>query len=215
MHARATMPGEALLQPALYAKGKKKSVAVVARLEPGWVRDAAEGYVLMRDGKDYVNNGGRYDRALEKLRAAGAAAEAAGADRLDVARILLWTGISIQENVDHDAADGGPQKRNREAMEHYLRGVERIRYVRAREAIGVRMSLYNSLGVACQGGKTICSQARTAKFYQRAADIYAAAPEDLQRELEHLMDKVRSNANGLLRGGGAVANNVGGGNCAI
>ena len=179
-----------------------------------WVREALEGYVYMRDGKDYVNNGGRYDRALEKLTAAREHLLVASQNddpkstkshKIDLARLELWIGIVNQENGSYDERDGGPQKRNLAAMEHYNAGIRSIRYVKEDAAVGVRMSLYNSLGVACQGGLDIClPPKKTAMvYYDTARRIYEGAHPELQKELAHIMKKVDANS-GFRKGGGKL-----------
>ena len=172
-------------------------------MEPGWDRDAIEGYVLMRDGKDYVNNSHRYDRALKLLTHAYDAAVKANACSLDLTRMSLWIGIATQENVDNDKDNGGPSKRNRRAIAFYKRGLQHARYVRDPLIVPMRMSLYNSLGVACQGGRTICDADQTMLYYQKARDIYRAHPE-LQREMARIIKKVEANSDrAVMRGGGS------------
>lgn len=161
-----------------------------------WEREAIEGYLMMRSGEDYVNNDRRYEKALDKLSASYREAAKEKACGADLARLCLWMGISIQENVDNDALDGGPGKRNKEAMSLYRRGLKHLGGEDSPKS--VEMALYNSLGVACQGGKLpTCRQVTCKKanrFYQKAMDLYCAMSIDLQKPLHKLMKKVEENS---------------------
>ena len=188
-------------------------------LKPGWERDAMKGYKLMRAGEDYVNNSRRYDKAHKLLTRAYEAALKADAQPLDLARISLWLGITTQENTSYDKGEGVIFARNKTAMELYKRALKHARYVQDVDIIPIKMSLYNSLGVACQGGlhdsshhsKPLCTPAETMRYYQKARDIYRNHL-DLQEKMSKIMQKVTENSGGtVLRGGGGGG---GGGNYA-
>lgn len=179
---------------------KKVTRRGLAKIPPGWEHDALEGNILMRDGRDYVNNDARYDRAHSLLQRAYERGLEHGASRMDLARICLWDGICIQENLDRFDA----RERNDNAIARYKKGLDHARYVRDAAVLPVRMSLYNSLGVAYhhRNGKEIPDESFV--NYKKAKDIYDAHPE--QREaLEPIMQKVATNSGRVLGGasGGA------------
>lgn len=182
----------------------------IEKTDAGWLRDVAEGYFLMRKGKDYVNKDKRYERAHDLFSKAfltlssvitnkNAKIDSARIKvaKLDMARLQLWIGITLQENCDYDVRDGGPQKRNKLSMVHYKLGLKLTRDSR------VRMSLYNSLGVACQGGLTICKKGVAINYYEKAMNIYRDSPDDVKKSMEHVMHKVEQNSGYVVMHGGS------------
>lgn len=189
----------------------------LAAMEPGWVRDALEAHVLLRNGKDYVNSKKRYDKAHALFQKAyhEASKPGSGAQRIDLARISLWDGISLQENLD--LPDN--VQRNDLAIERYRDGLHHAQYSRVAEILPVRMSIHNSMGVAFhhRNGNYVPHDAMAS--YRRAKDIYDAHPEERER-LQHIMKKVIQNSGnfGEAHGGGGCIGGNGsfeGGNCAV
>lgn len=215
----------------------------LARMPDGcWTKDAIEGYKLMRKGKDYVDTDGRYDRALEKLVSAREKLVSARGEtkmstveKIDLARLCLWIGIAKQENTTRDSTGGTDAvvKRNQDAVVEYERGLSLVRLVRDKRAIGLRMSLYNSMGVACEGSRhvgrvNICEPNTSMSFYRKAVAVYDACDDpDVRSSLQAIRTKVAENSGGRLAvvldrvGGGVLKSNrfrsgmVGGGNFAF
>ena len=189
----------------------------LAKDTPDWVRKAVEGRNLMRNGIDYKNTNHRYDKAHALFQEAYEEGKALNASQLDLARISLWDGISINENMDiKDHVE-----RNDAAIASYKRGLKHARRVHDSAVISVSASLHNSLGVAYhhRAGKQIPKVAF--KHYKVSRDIFRAHP-DLRRQLIRVMKKVESNTgHRVLRGGSTNqrpntdANPFFGGNCAI
>ena len=113
----------------------------------GWEKEAIQGYIYMRDGKDYINNGQRYDKAYELLSSAyNYLKQHEPEEQISLAKLSLWKGISLNENLDiKDIVI-----RNDRAIEEYKTGIRHLQYVREpiTQVLPVRMSLHNSLGVA-------------------------------------------------------------------
>jgi hypothetical protein len=121
----------------------------ISSLKPLWVRDAMEGYRMMRAGKDYVNNDNRYAVAYDLLKSAFFIAKKdKSATTMDMARICLWAGITLNENWDINP----PTTRNDRALEWYKKGLRYARVSLSKNedpmASLILASLYNSRGVA-------------------------------------------------------------------
>lgn len=175
----------------------------------------ALGLREVRAGEDYVNNGHRYEHAVAHLAEAyDALAREAGAqgtpDHLLLAKVCLWKGIALNENLD--VRD--PVARNDPAIAEYQRGLAHLR--RARPAPGpddaTKMSLWNSLGVALHhraGGGTDPRRrappapipAKSFYYYRKARAAFNGASAN--PAFAQLMAKIESNSGrGVLRGGG-------------
>jgi len=188
-----------------------------------WLHAVNEAGRLMRTGEDYVNSNKRYDKAhvlLEK--AYRIASKDPNASKLDLAKICLWDGISLNENLDIVPFT----KRNDRAIKLYQKGIEHLRYVHLPKPMGTdvlstRASLYNSLGVAHHHrttrwtGGPIPTEAFNA--YRKSRDIILAHPE-LRNKLATLAKKIKINSGGHifvpthLRGGAIDETDVIGGN---
>jgi hypothetical protein len=186
---------------------------------PQWVKDACEGRKLMRDGKDYVNNGNRYGRAHTLLeKAYNAAIHDPSTEALDLAKISLWSGITLNENKDIVP----PRARNALAIKTYERGLAHARTIRGdinHVVLPVRASLYNSMGVAHHHQEIPANNnswpdipASSMYYYRKARDIIKAHP-DLKRELARIGNKIKHNtANRVTMSGGGETNGFLGGN---
>lgn len=167
-----------------------------------WRKKVSSGKKLMRDGIDYVNNDKRYDAAFDLLSASYRDAKNTGdANHCELARICLWTGITLNENNDISP----PIKRNKGAIYWYKKGLEHVNLAKRAQKLvceprvlaTVEMSLNNSLGVAChhlhigEPGWPIPRQAFA--YYRKARDIYKKYP-DFQPTLKRIMRKVESNS---------------------
>ena len=115
--------------------------------KPSWVQNAMQGYTFMREGTDYENNDKRYDKAHVFLkRAYTEAMHFAVTEHMDLAKICLWTGITLNENLDIDPFT----KRNDMAIVWYKRGLKHLQRLKTcdTQCALVKASLYNSMGVA-------------------------------------------------------------------
>lgn len=152
----------------------------------------------MRAGLDYVNNNKRYDRAYRYLTRAFAAA-GDDDDVVTKARLCLWIGITLNENVDIDP----PVKRNDDAIAWYKRGLRLIKYSRDPEALIVRTSLYNSLGVAYHHRYTRWNggpiPSRSFYYYNKARGLVATHPR--LKEMREIDRQIDRNTGGLIGGG--------------
>lgn len=157
------------------------------------------GHSLMRAGRDYVNNNKRYDRAYKFLTRAFSKANE-DASTIDKARLCLWIGITLNENVDIDP----PVKRNDDAIEWYKRGLGFIKGRKDPESVVLRASLYNSLGVAYHhrynrwnGGPI---PAKSFAYYNKARELIFNYPQlQVMRQIDRQIDH---NTGGLIGGGG-------------
>ena len=159
---------------------------------------AVTGKFLCRNGVDYVNNDHRYEAAHEHLKRAYRLALRAGASDKILAEISLWDGISLQENVDLNRTS-----RNRRAIALYERGIRHTLGSRDVNMIPIRMSLFNSMGVAYHhlGGQGPIEPI-SYFYYRKARAIYRAHPE-MEHRLRRVMAKVESNTGRtVVRGGG-------------
>jgi hypothetical protein len=173
-----------------------------------------KGKFLFRNGTDYVNNGHRYDKAHVLLTKAYEGAVKADVDKITLAQISLWDGISVQENMDIV----NYVERNDKAIALYKRGLNYLTYLRDPRVIPIRMSLFNSLGVAYHhrnAQKEI--QPISHYYYKRARKLYREHPE-MHNTLNKIMKKVESNTGGEVLRGGSVCPSMpqyGGGNIVI
>ena len=153
-----------------------------------WEKDAMNGFLLIRGHKNNDNN---LNQALYKLSYAYNKAIKAKASNIDLARLCLWKGISIQEHKD-DAyiANGGSENHNKKAIVLYNTGLNHVSKSNDPSTPSVKMSLYNSLGVAYQGEKKCKVSAR---FYQKAIDVYHATSPDVQNTLKTIKTKIDNN----------------------
>lgn len=180
----------------------KITKSVVARLKkdkdlPDWVKDAAVASILMRDGDDYVNTRRRYDKAEHLLLRAVHVANTENASPIDQARMLLWLGICMNENL----SKGTPKTRNAKAIDYYKDGLMKIRYVRGDDVAPIRMALYNSLGVSHHHFVEAGIPKKAFDAYRRARKVYDAHPH-LRDKLQPIMDKVAQNSGGHVTAGG-------------
>ena len=110
-------------------------------LEPFEI-DALDGLIALRDGEDYANTDGRYDRAYEKLTSAFKAYVRRDVkDPCFVSKLYLWRGIALNENKDLDFVE-----RNARAIALYKSGLRRAET--APDCVLMQMALNNSAGVA-------------------------------------------------------------------
>lgn len=190
--------------------------------QPSWVQDAMHGFRLMREGTDYENNGKRYDRAHVLLNRAYTEALTVNPaiDPVDLARICLWNGITLNENLDINPFT----KRNEEAIKWYRRGLRLLRMrdvVLDANACVVKASLYNSMGVAHHHRTTRWlpdgGPIPQAAFYNyhKAMDIIQNKNNKKsknKREFEIIAKKIEQNTGGRVSFRGGGIENIGGGN---
>lgn len=158
----------------------------------------------MRAGIDYVNNRKRYDRAYKLLTRAFDDAQSDDAvSAIDRAKLCLWIGITLNENMDIKP----PVKRNDDAIVWYKRGLRFIQHTRSDpDALLVRASLYNSLGVAYHHRFTRWNggpiPALSFRYYNKATDI-ATRHNDIQGMLLIKRQVDRNTGNPVNDGGGS------------
>jgi hypothetical protein len=173
----------------------KKQVAHLT----GWEKEAVQGYIYMRDGKDYVNNGQRYDKAYELLSSAyNYLKQHKPEERISLAKLSLWKGISLNENLDiQDMV-----VRNDRAIEEYKTGLRYLQHVRdpVQQVLPIRMSLHNSLGVANHHryGEHGSGRVPAISFthYRTAGEIYKKLPTNPW--MLKIMKKVEHNSGGHI-----------------
>lgn len=165
-----------------------------------WVDKAILGHYLLRDGKDYVNTNKRYDKA-HKLLSESYKLGKNKASEYDLARICLWDGISMNENLDIPHI-----RRNKTAIELYKKGLEHLK--KSNEVkdkiLPIKASLYNSLGVA--NHHLVVEKIPNISFYyyKKSRDIFVNNP-DLYKKLIRVMKKVEYNTGRrIMRGGNCV-----------
>lgn len=166
----------------------------------GWEQDAIKGFIYLRDGKDYINNNKRYDTAFEYLtKAYNKLLEIKSDNKMSLARLCLWIGISLNENEDIDKI-----KRNQDAIKYYKKGLDLIHYVHTKEVLPLRMSLHNSYGVALHhlsiGKKIFKIPQQSIYHYRIARDIFRQSPNN--RYMKRIMKKVKSNSGQIVMQGG-------------
>ena len=174
----------------------------LSKKHPVWVQKAVKGHFLMRDGVDYINNGHRYDTAHVLLTEAyNEASAASSATAIDLARICLWNGITLNENYDLDKVIA-----NTEAIKWYKKGLKHLKDANDNPlSIPIMASLFNSMGVAHhhkllhKAPKGIPAVAL--RNYTRSRDIFRDHP-DMKRQLARVMRKVESNTGRLVMRGG-------------
>ena len=163
-----------------------------------WLEKAIEGHYLIRDGVDYVNNNNRYDKAHNLLSESYKLAKN-NASEYDLARICLWNGISMNENLTIPHI-----RRNKIAIELYKKGLEHIK--RSNESddkiLPIKSSLYNSLGVANHHLVVDKIPKISYYYYKKSRDIFRNNPQ-LYKKLIRIMNKVEYNTgHRIMRGGG-------------
>ena len=142
-----------------------------------WQREAVLGYILLRDGVDYINTGNRYTRALSHFQRALEMITGTGhisAMRLDRARLYFWCGVAKNERIIKGRDDH--VQRNREAIEFYKAGIREIAGIHGITADRVRACLYNSMGVALHHKKKHYIPVVAQQYYTRALQIAAKHP---------------------------------------
>lgn len=162
-----------------------------------WLDKAIEGHYLLRDGKDYVNTGKRYDRAHKLLSDAYKLATNKGSE-YDLARICLWNGISMNENLDIPHV-----RRNKEAIRLYKIALSHLKKSNEPDSkiLPVKSSLYNSLGVANHHLVVDKIPKISFYYYKKSRDIFVNNPE-LHNKLIRIMKKVEYNTgHRIMRGG--------------
>lgn len=163
---------------------------------PEWQNDMITGLIHLRDGEDYIDNGGRYEKAYDRLLAAYRGLlrsqhkkNQKSKDNAILARICLWIGISLNENVsilDKVA-------RNIDAIAWYRRGLGYCDNDRDdRNTLITRASLNNSMGVAYHHKNGYPIGAVSFRYYERARELYRQDVNN--RELVAIMKKVESNS---------------------
>ena len=164
------------------------------------------GLKAVRAGKDYVNNGQRYERAIKHLTKAYdtlLVASPAPADQsITLAKICLWKGIAHNENMNVS----NPVTRNDPAIAEYAKGLAHLGCAR-NDAL--RMSLYNSMAVAHHhrvgGGVPIDpapSPQESFRYYRRARAIFRNRVDKADPTLADIMNKVESNSGRSIQRGG-------------
>jgi hypothetical protein len=170
----------------------------------------------MRQGEDYVNNDKRYNKAHELLDAAYTEAlQDPTATHLELARICLWNGITLNENLDIESY----VKRNEAALKWYKKGLRHIRNCDDDEkCVIVKASLYNSIGVAHHHRTTRWVAGKPiprASFYnyRKSRDLILAHPEyKKNKKFALLSKKLDENSAGHVHLGGAGGSGGGIGN---
>lgn len=175
-----------------------------------WKASLRAGLKAVRDGVDYVNTDRRYERAVKHLtRAYDELAGTPSPDQRTLAKICLWKGIALNENLD--VRD--PAARNDPAIAAYRRGLAHLRRAPADADDATKMSLLNSLGVAHHhrvGGGTDPRRRAVAapipvasvRYYRLARALFVESKQT--NTFTALMAKVENNSGrGVIRGGGA------------
>lgn len=152
----------------------------------------------MRAGRDYVNNNKRYDRAYIFLTRAFKKCDDSTSP-IDKARLCLWIGITLNENVDIEP----PVKRNDAAIGWYKKGLSYINKLWTEPAILLKASLYNSLGVACHHRYTRWNGGpipkRSFLYYNKARDLITEYPS--VQGMRRIERQIRYNTGGQTGGG--------------
>jgi len=177
------------------------------QVKPHWMKEALQGYILMRKGAEYENKYNKYGRAYITLHHAyKEALKANDVPHTDIAQICLWIGISLNENLDIHPFT----KRNEGALKWYKLGLHYLskEKVHNKEFVLLQASLYNSIGVSYHhkttrwttGGPIPQSAIRN---YNKARDIIIAYPQ-YKSEFAILAEKIESNSGRqvLINGGG-------------
>ena len=178
----------------------------------GWEKEVVQGYIYMRDGKDYVNNGQRYDKAYALLSSAyNYLKQHHPEEHISLAKLSLWKGISLNENLDIQDMVA----RNDRAIQEYKTGLHYLQHVRepVNQVLPVRMSLHNSLGVANHHryGEHGSGRVPAISFthYRIASEIFKKLP--IHPWMMKIMKKVEYNSGGHIHRDGGKR--LTGGNC--
>ena len=178
-----------------------------------WHANLKAGLKEVRAGTDYDNKNHRYERALKHLSLAyDELVRSPNPDHLTLAKMCLWKGIALNENLD--VRD--PIARNDPAIAEYRRGLTHLRRASVVPDDDVtKMALWNSLGVACHhragGGTDPRRKAPSAaipdasfRYYRKARALFNETSAN--PAFAALMAKVENNSGrGVLRGGALTA----------
>lgn len=149
----------------------RQSIPVLKEKAPalsGWQRDAVMGYILLRDGVDYVNTRNRYTRARPHLdRALDGLVGNSDENKVDRARLYFWSGVARNERILND----DHIERNAEAIEFYKKGIRELAGIRGIAADRVRASLFNSMGVALHHKAKTYIPSVAQQYYTRSLKI--------------------------------------------
>lgn len=162
-----------------------------------WIQKVIHARWYLRDGSDYINNNKRYDKAhLLFDEAYEIAKQQREVSKIDLARICLWNGISMNENEDLDKYE-----RNTQALKYYRKALRYLENVTVPRKIIIPLlaSIYNSMGVAYHHRTNNWSKfpKKTLKYYIKSREYFVNNP-DLHRKMIRVMKKVESNSGGRI-----------------
>jgi hypothetical protein len=157
--------------------------------------EVLEGLIALRDGEDYVNTDGRYERAYQKLTSAFKAyVKSREENHYLLSKLYLWRGIALNENKDIDFVS-----RNKRAIQLYKNGLKHLQAIPEcrHECLLMKMVLDNSTGVAFhhKRGQDPLAEipAISLQYYGKVLHMYL----QLKRKDQHakmIMDTVERNS---------------------
>ncbi len=151
-----------------------------------WKKDFEYGYFYLTNGISYINNDSRYSIAFKYLKSSyDKLLKANPNNHITLARICLQLGISMNENMSIT----NHIERNNRAISYYKLGLKHLNTSSIDEPV-IRMSLYNSLGVAHHHKDYSHIPPVSYKWYKKAFEIYKANPKnkqiiDIMKRVEH------------------------------
>ncbi len=153
-----------------------------------WEKDLNIGQFYLTYGLNYINNDYRYNIAFRYLKQSyDKLIKYQPDNHIQLARICLNIGISINENMDIS----NHIERNNKAISYYKLGLKHLNKSNIDNPT-LKMALYNSLGVAYHHKDYSHIPNISLKYYKKAYDIYNQYPK--KKEMKDLMKRIAHNS---------------------
>jgi len=153
-----------------------------------WKKDFEYGYFYLRNGIGYINNDYRYSIAFKFLKSSyHKLLKTNHNNHITLARICLQIGISLNENMSIT----NHTERNNRAITYYKLGLKHLNMSPKDDPV-IRMSLYNSLGVAFHHKNYSHIPPVSYKWYKKAFEIYKS--NSSKKQIKEIMKRVEHNS---------------------
>ena len=169
-----------------------------------WKKDFDYGYFYLKNGFNYINNDNRYSYAFKYLKSSyDKLLNTNPNNHIFLAKICLYIGISLNENTSIT----NPIERNNHAITYYKLGLKHLNMAPTDNPV-IRMSLYNSLGVANHHKDYSHIPPVPYKWYKKAFEIYKINSSN--KKIKEIMKRVEHNSGYkfLAKKGGCDCNKV-------